>query len=280
MSDSVLGAESVAVVDPAAVEVAAEPVAAEKSADAWRDVLPEDLRGSATLAKFQDVADLAKSYEHLEKTIGKDKFTMPDKHATAEDWRALMGKLGVPEKADEYGLNVPEDAPLEDGFADWYKEKAHELGVLPHQAQALMDSYLERNTNALEEADTAQRAQLEGSLNELKSEWGANFDERITMAKRVVKEIGGQDLQTALNETGAGNDPRIIKAFSKMAEFFAEDSDVRGGLANSGVTPAQALEKARGIMSDSAHPWGNPTHPNHKAAKAEVDKLYQLAYPE
>lgn len=274
-----LGSEEVSTT-PEAPVVEATPTATEQVPQSWRDSLPDDLKQSPSLSKFQDVSDLAKSYAHLEKTMGKDKFTLPDKHATEQDWRDLMGKLGVPESVDQYEIKIPEDAPLEEGFADWYKQTAHELGVLPQQAQKLMDSFIAKNTEFMQQAEGAQKAQVETSLGELKAEWGANFDERVVMAKRVVKELGGEDLQKALNETGAGNDARIIKAFSKMAEFFAEDSDVRGGLANRGVTPEQALEQARGIMADTSHPWNNATHPNHKAARAEVDKLYQLAYPE
>jgi hypothetical protein len=266
-------------VEAAPVAPVAEAVTENVGEKVWRDILPEELKNDPSIIKYASIEDLAKGHQHLMKTIGSDKISIPDKHATPDDWKALFNRLGNPEKLEEYDVKVNDESGLDGDFVDWYKQTAHELGVLPHQAQDLINKFVDRNT----EFANGMKAEMETSLNEtvssLKQEWGQAFDHKVNAAQRAVKEIGGEELAKALDRTGAGNDPAVIKTFARVAEFLKEDSEVTGGKTSTVMTPGDALQRARTIMTDKTHPFNDSSHPNYKAAQKEVGQLYEVAYP-
>lgn len=276
---------------PAAAEPAAQPEAqaaptpepAQASSaqpSTWRDILPDDIKNDPSINKFEDVSDLAKSYLHAQKMVGSNKISIPDKHATADDWKRVFHELGNPKELENYDVKPSNNEVIDEEFFGWYKEKAHSLGILPHQAQDLINDFTARQEEIIKNAKEQQELQINETVRELHKEWGQAYDQKVNAAQRAVKELGGDELIKALHSTGAGNDPTFVKAFAKVAELMREDGFVEGGKAAGIMTPAEAIEKAKTIMADETHPFNNMTHPNHGAAKKEVERLYQLAYPE
>ncbi len=104
----------------------------------WEAFQTPELKDNASVKKFNDVESLAKSYVNLEKTFGKDKITVPDQHATDEDWRGVFSKLGLPENPDKYELKAD---GLDPEFIKEFKKTAHESGMLPRQVQKAVDWY-------------------------------------------------------------------------------------------------------------------------------------------
>src|ERR1043166_4213884 len=51
----------------------------------WRDSLPDDIKGNATLANVQSVQDLAKGYIHAQGLIGKKGIIPPGDKASDEE---------------------------------------------------------------------------------------------------------------------------------------------------------------------------------------------------
>jgi len=124
------------------------------------------------------------------------------------------------------------------------------------------------------------QAQAQQVADSLKKEWGMAFTEKIGRAQAAVKEFGGDELVKFLDETGLGNNPVMIKLFDRLGSMVKEDS-IAGKEKGVGVmTPSEAMEKARMIMSDKEHPFNIVNHPNHDKALAEMQRIYELAYPE
>ena len=72
-----------------------------------------------------------------------------------------------------------------------------------------------------------------------------------------------------------------MRLLANASKLMSEDTFIGQGEGKlTGVTPQAALEKAKAIQADMNHPYRNPNHPNHRAAKKEVSDLYQLAFPE
>lgn len=248
-------------------------------APSWRDSIAEDLRSDPALLKFSNLDDLAKSYKHLEKSIGANKISIPTDLATDDDWKQVFQKLGLPEKAEEYKVSAPKDAGLDEKFLKSFTENAHKAGVLPKQAEKLLGWYGDMVKGIQEEQKTNQALEAEQTTNSLKREWGAAFNEKIIRAQSAVREFGGEELMGFLNETGLGNNPVMIKLFDKLGGLVKEDS-VAGREKTMGVmTPAEAMEKSKQIMGDREHPFNIPHHPNHDKALAEMQRIYELAYP-
>jgi hypothetical protein len=148
----------------------------------------------------------------------------------------------VPPAAPEFkleSLKMPEGLKLE-GDTRGAFEKAIQEGDPNKRAQALLDLY----------AGEAKKAQsgLYDTFNKMNKDWvdavkadpeigGDNWANTQRTIAKALDTFGTPGVRQALNLTGAGNNPDVIKTFYKMAAALAE-----GGHA-SGSPPAQGGEK-------------------------------------
>ncbi len=244
----------------------------------WRDTLPAELREEASLKIHNDIGSLVKSYIHAQKHIGADKIVVPGKLATDDDWNQVYTKLGLPKDIKEYDVKLEIDSVDKD-FVQKFKETSHKAGILPKQAQVLADWFKEVNSSSATEVQKQRETKQTQELAHLKNEWGAAYDQELSRAARVLKEIDDPGMMKFLEETGLGNDVRVIKLFNSISrKFLKEDSTVGGG---TGVpnkfTPVQARSEANKIMGDFTHPYHNREHVNHKQAVQEVAEYLNMA---
>jgi len=247
--------------------------------DNWKDALSEDFRNDKNMEHIKSVEDMAKSYINAQKHFGKDKIVVPGEYATEEDWNNIYNKLGRPETADGYEVALSEGSKLSEDALGSLKAKAHELGILPSQLKGLV-SFQEEMAISSEKSimESIENKQNE-AINTLKTEWGAEYDKRLSAAANMVKEFGGEELQKYLNETGYGNDPMLVKTFYKIAQGMGEgrfegDSEANG----SGYTPDAAQRKILELQSHEA--FGDKNHPMHEQIMKDRSALFPLAYPE
>lgn len=246
----------------------------------WRSSLPDDLREDPSLKVIHDIPSLVKSYLHAQKSIGADKLVIPGKHATADDWKGVYEKLGLPKDIKDYEVKMEEGLSVDKEFLGQFKKTAHDAGILPAQAQALATWF--GNVNKNSEAEIAKQVQQRAVDNEasLKKEWGAAYKQELGKAMQVLTDVGDPALVKYMNDTGLGNDIHLIKLFNKMAnKYMKEDAVVGTGGTNQKFTPKDAQTEANKILSDIKGPYYNTEHPGHKAAVAEVHALFEQAHP-
>lgn len=257
---------------------------APKGEPTWRDALPADIKEDATLGKYKDVQALAAAHIALNKHLGADKVILPGKHATDADWKQLFTKLGVPEKVEEYGVKFKDGATIDADFSKQFVETAHKHGVLPKQAQALADWFVDLNTQAeakfLEQRATEQTNQLKA----LETELGGAYKPQLALASKFLKEFASKEEIEYLDKTGLGNDVNLIRLFMKAGKDRYGEDVVKGqekGAASPLLTPADAQKAARAIIGDKANPnhvaYHDASHPNHKAVIQEVQNLFAQA---
>lgn len=242
------------------------------SGDEWKSFLPEDIKEDPALGAIKTVDNLAKSYVHSQRMLGADRVVVPSKHATPEEWKEFHRKVGVPDNLEEY--SVDNSKSLEKEFFDDFRKTAHEAGMLPSQAQKVFDWYARSAEQASTNDEEKFKSDQEKSVRELKTEWGTAYDQKVKRAQAAVNHFGDNDLVTYLDETGLGNNPKLIKAFSKMGESLTEDQfkgNVKGEL---GFTPDEAQKKLNDIFANKEHPYFDKSHPNHKNALQEVQTLF------
>lgn len=252
----------------------------------WRDTLPAELKDDQTLANFSDVNALAAAHVSLKRHLGADKIPVPGKMATDEDWQNVFTKLGLPPELKDYGVTFADGLTLNDEFKSTFLSTAHKNGILPKQAQAMVNWFSELNTKA--EADTlaSLRGKQEQDIAALKNEWGNAYQANITAANRLIRENGGEDFIKYLDSTGLGNDVQIIKMISKLAgAFYGEDkAKGQGSGASSSMAPADAKKAALAIINDKSNPmyeaYHTRLHPNHNAAMQEVQRLFADSAPQ
>lgn len=236
--------------------------------------IPQELRGSASLTKFKTADDALKAYVNLESAFGK-KFEEHLKEDADPSVKArLRAAMGVPEGANGYeDAKVPEGYEVDKSIVGSFKETAFKAGLTKSQANALQEwfigQHLEQNT-----AQMAARVQeKEAALAELDKRWGAAKNRNVAMVQQLVAEHGGAEVKAALDETGAGNDPRVLEFLARMAGKMAEDNLIQP--TSGGLTIEDAKKEMQAIRADAKGAYWNKGHAGHKAAVERVQYLTQ-----
>ena len=108
----------------------------------WKDSISEEYRVDPNIEKFTEIDALAKSYINATKMIGQDKLVIPNNNSTDDQWSEVYSKLGRPESADKYALDVnSEVVNLDEGAIKSFTENAHQLGLNNKQAQGILEFY-------------------------------------------------------------------------------------------------------------------------------------------
>ena len=120
---------------------------------------------------------------------------------------------------------------------------------------------------------------INNGINSLRQEWGLAFDRKVEEGQRAVAflEKTAPGLAEALDATGAGNNPAVIKLFQALGANLKEGEGFAGTQSsNSGITPAEARAQIAEIQN-------NPQHPYHNGDEAALEKyleLHRFAHPE
>lgn len=232
-----------------------------------------------SLTKFKDLESFGKSYGEMEKFKGGS-LKVPGADAKPEEWDDFYSKTGRPESADKYEFKRPELA----GGAAWPEDveknfmgTAHKLGLSSKQVQGLMD-WFGGDINA---ATSLRSQQTQAMQQQLEKDWGGDYQKNLTMAQRAAKEFIGDDKEMVefFKSTGAHQHPAVLKLFSKLGRLTAEDSAEHGDGGNS-VAAKSAMEKIAEVRNNKGHPFHNPNMAGHKEAVSEMNKLYEVAYPD
>jgi len=269
--------EQATVVDQQSEQTATE-TQTETQPQSFVSTLPEDLQGESSLQSFQDVGQLAKSYVHSQRMIGQDKIAIPGKNATEEDWKQVYQKLGVPESADKYDVKYTVQEGASEQPVKDFLGHAHKMGLLPHQAQGILDYYTQLETAGREEIDKQNTLSLQNSQEQLRKDFGLAYDKEVAKANTMYNKFFDADLKDVKLADGSNilNHPGFVKSLAKLSNSFSEDN-ISGGQDESGaMTPDQAEKEINKIMGDPNGPYWNKKHPNHEAAVKEVFQLQNM----
>ena len=246
---------------------------AETTETSFKDLIPKDYQEEKALQNFNSMEDFVKSYLSAQRLVGANKIAVPNKMATDEDWQQVFQKLGAPNKPEDYKYSFSNE-DIDQNMLSSFNETAHRLGLLPQQAERLIKFYNEMNTDAEQTKVQAAEQKQTQVMEELKKEFGANYNKRIDQARKLATETFSKEL---LNDTilkdgsRLGDNPEVIKAFSMLADKLSEDEIIKGdGL---GYMTANEIEKEISELTEEGSPYWNKTHPNHKKTVDQVFKL-------
>jgi hypothetical protein len=260
----------------ATAEVKETALTTEQPTTNFRDSIPEQYREEKSLENINSMEDLLKGYVHAQKLVGTNKIPVPNKHSTDEDWNEVFKRLGAPSNPEDYKYNL-KDVELDQNQVSEFNKTAHQLGLLPKQAEGLIKFYNEMNGNiAANEEELAAQAQL-NTETELKKEYGPQFAKRLDQAKKLAVSTLGQDfLEKTYLKDGSrlGDNLSVIKAFSNLADKLSEDEIIKGD--GTGYMTAKEIEKEIDDLTQEGSPYWNKTHPNHQKNIQEVLKLREM----
>jgi hypothetical protein len=241
----------------------------------WKASLSDEIRADKSLENINDIESLAKSYVHAQKLVGTDKIPVPNKHATEEDWNAVYSKLGRPETADGYKFNLPEDQKVDENGLKVFADQAHKLGLLPNQAEGMVKFYNEMQANQTKEQDSTALAARQKAVNELQTEWGQAYKQKVDQANNVVASVFPPGFMSTnlADGTKLGDHPAVIKAFADLASKMGEDKIVQAE-GPTYLTPKQ-IDKEIATLQQPGSAYWDKNHPNHKIAVEEVQSLFE-----
>ncbi|TXG77639.1 hypothetical protein E6Q11_02600 [Candidatus Dojkabacteria bacterium] len=229
-----------------------QPAPAAPPPSDWVASLPENLRGYAQLKQFKDPSAVVDAYQNLEKLHGVPRerlLKLPEK-PDAPEWNDVYGKLGRPEKADDYKIDIPKEHG-DENFAKWAKGAFHELGLSKTQAEKLAGKWNEYMTNGAQQSKQQMAMQGEQQLKALEQEWGAAYDTKLTEAYVAMEKLGVVDAIAAIPDAAAR--AKAFRAFAEVGSKLGEAEFHTGGKNSSFgnvLTPAAARAKIAQLGND------------------------------
>ena len=239
--------------------------------------MPIGLRDEPSLQTFDSVDKLAKSYVNAVKMIGGDPKNLISVPQEGESWDQFYNQIGRPDQANGYDFGEDDEGVLDD-----FKEFSHQNNLTQDQADNLLNLFqdLEEDNNA-NEVKAIDDLKVQTTID-LQKDWGKNYDGNMDFAKRAYAQFGTPQLTEAMDSSGFGNHPEVIKAFSKIGQLLGEESlAVGSGLSRNQMSPQTAQEEiqARYADKDFSKSYRDNRDPNHKVAMNTMERLFKQAYP-
>ncbi|MFZ9585589.1 MAG: hypothetical protein ACO280_11630, partial [Pseudohongiellaceae bacterium] len=197
---------------------------------------------------------------------------LPSDPNDTKAWEPIFAKLGRPESADGYKLNIPEgsDPAFGKTAAEWF----HGAGLNPAQASVINAKWNEYQAAQVTAMQQAEQQALKTEHEALQSEWGTGpaADAKRELARRAAIAAGmDADAITALEKVVGFS--KTLKALAKFGEMTAEapaaDMDSGGGKFT--VTPGEAKAQKARLMADPD--WRAKYLNGDHQARAEMEKL-------
>ena len=247
-------------------------------AKSWKETISEEFRNDPNIQKFTEIDALAKSYINATKMIGQDKMVVPNNNFTEDQWSDAYSKMGRPESADKYSLNVKSDViPFEETAIKSFQEQAHKLGLNNQQAQGVLDFYKNTTEGSIQQSKVDTETAQAQAQQSLRQEWGREYDANISKAKSLAKaNVSPEVLLMELKDgTRVGDHPEIVKGFAKIANLLSEDKIVSTEAENMDRS-TDIQQEIDQIMNDKTGPYWNKSHPNHDKTVQQVYTLREM----
>lgn len=131
----------------------------------------------------------------------------------------------------EYELKLPKDSQLSVEKVSEVKEFAKTNKLTNEQAQAI----LERENAVIAGFKESQQAEYEAEtkkwIDAVKSDkelGGEKFKETSEVARRAIEKLGSEAFKKALNDTGLGNHPELIRFAYNVGKILQDDKFEEG----------------------------------------------------
>lgn len=231
--------------------------------------------------KAPKVEDLGRSYQSLEKLLGREKVPVPTSEEDEEGWTRWYSAAGRPDEPDGYEFDrpdsLPEDLPYDEETEKNFRMWAHVNGLNKRQAKALYDGYVKTQ---LERHSAYQKHQEDAKVQAdqaMRREYGQQYDAKLARAKAALQKYADPDYYAFLNESGAGNDPRMIRAWIKIGEELAGDERLKGN-AEPQPLPADLDRAIADFRNKYQKALFEKDHPDHGLRVKEYQKLFEARY--
>jgi len=240
---------------PATAAPEAAPAAPEPEVPKWLSQVSPELRANKELYRFGSLNDAAK--ELIAKAEAKGRvIELPDpEKATKEDMSAFRAKLGIPDNADGYEIDLGKlkDIPEVGKLADLTKKIGEASGLTRKQAQRVfegMASSLVGEARAKQESLAEAQAGFDKAvLDEVGGDAG-KADAYKNLYKAALVRFNDAQFVKVLADTGKLYDPKFAKMMATMEVYMGADqlpvSETRPSKPKADAGPHGAFGKSYG----------------------------------
>jgi hypothetical protein len=181
---------------------------------------------AATLGRFKNVGDLAKSYVHL-RSNGP---AYPGENSTPDDITRFRALANVPETKEGYGLakpeNLPEGVEWSPEAADAFLEVAHKFHIPAPAVKALAEYQLANQAKAAQAFADQQAAERKASEDALIGEWRGDFEANKSTVRHLTETLARQAGVPTDDPAIAqlADTPAFAKIMLQVSKLTAEDT--------------------------------------------------------
>ncbi len=239
----------------------------------WYDTLPENLRGEASITRYDSLEKFAGAKLELERKVGANTVVIPSEDANEDQINAFYTKLGRPEDKASYKFNIPEGVKVSEKEIEAFKDDAFKAGLSPKRANQIFESLVTRQSTNLSaeqtEAARVKQERLEEEKTKLLAEWGpSNYDRNMLEVEKALATFGDEGLKSVLEEAGLKDHPKIANMLFKASRAIS-DSDLPGEFAKPGRTITDIEEELSEMRT-------NPDSDYRKGKKHAIEKYTKL----
>jgi len=141
-------------------------------------------------------------------------------------------------------FSLPEGTAKDPELAGEFSALAKELGLPQEGAQRLVDLYVSRARDAAEAPYRQwqeQQGQWQKQVKADRELGGLGLPRNIATAGKAIDAFGGPELRRALEATGAGNHPEMVRFFYRVGKAISEDGMVTSRAARSSKSYAEVF---------------------------------------
>jgi hypothetical protein len=252
----------------------------------WPEGLEDDIKTSPSVRPFIgkdgkiNYPALAKSYVHTKSKVGAQGVQVPSDTSPQEEWDEYFEKVGWTREIEGYTLKAPEGTELTEDTLKAITTKLHDARIPPKQAQKVLESLHELTKTGLDTSVEKMQQEIAEGINGLKKEWGAAFDQKVGLAKKVISSFGDEGIKQMVKEDPSlGSNPAFIKFLHNIGnKFYGEDGIPGKGMGDYALSPTEASEQINMILGNMDDPYHKPSHPSYNDRVKHVQKLFSYKH--
>jgi len=153
-------------------------------------------------------------------------------------------KDAKPTAPEKYEFKAPDGVVLDQQALAEFEPIARELNLTQEQAQKLVELHTKQLQSQAQSQTQVAAKQIEAWVGEIKADkeiGGANFDTSVRHAQAAAKKFGSPEFLAALDATGMGSHPELVRVFARIGKAMAEDTFVAPGKESTTIDPAKKM---------------------------------------
>lgn len=238
-------------------------------------------------AKFWDATtktvraeEMGKGYKNLEQLLGREKVPVPASDDDEEGWQRWYAATGRPETADKYEFerpSLPEGLPYDEDLEKSFRTYAHVNGLSAKQARNIHDAFVKTQSERHSAWATSQKQAVATAETALRREYGNQYEQAVGQAKSALAQYADPEYLQYLEQSGQGNDPRVIRAWIKVGREMGGDTKVVGK-PESVAQPADLDKAISDFRGQHEKALFSKDHPDHDRRVREYNSLFEKRF--